>query len=340
MSIHNYIHLPILSALLLQLILSPPISSFSLSPRRIWTPLRASGDAYDADNSERPPAVERPPPSGPLRSFEKAVRSVMGNEEYKFGDLTRSVVNTTTHGIEGTVRSVTRDENYQFGDMTKNVIGSTAHGFEDVVHSVTGNEEYKFGDLSRGTLKAAGSAMTYSEKTLSALRDHNIHELVEILNLYWNRSMSYNERTEAFTVFVYLGAILTLAYNFVANVMAGMVFAAAWTKISMATGASPLSPGNWEKFLKVKSTMDIFFDGPCLPARAIITIPWFFRYRKFVVATACKSPLREKFPIMNRYISLILTWLSANVAFVGGVTFFMVKMGSLFSGVPVFPAAL
>eukprot|EP00571_Detonula_confervacea_P013536 CAMPEP_0172311408 /NCGR_PEP_ID=MMETSP1058-20130122/14657_1 /TAXON_ID=83371 /ORGANISM="Detonula confervacea, Strain CCMP 353" /LENGTH=334 /DNA_ID=CAMNT_0013024573 /DNA_START=45 /DNA_END=1050 /DNA_ORIENTATION=+ len=333
MSIHNFLTLPILSALLLQLILSPPISSFSLSPRRVWTPLRASGgEASNEDNAERPPP-------GPFEYFERAVRSVMRNDEYKFGDITRSVVDTTTNGIEDTVRAVTKDENYQFGDKQKKVIGSTGRGFEDVVHSMTGNEEYKFGDLSRGTLQAAGSAVTYSEKTLSALRDHNIHEMVEILNRYWNKSMNYAERKEAFTVFVYLGAILTLAYNFVANVMAGMVFAAAWTKISMATGASPLSPGNWDKFLKAKSTLDIFFDGPCLPARALITIPWFFRYRKFAVAAAYNSPLREKFPVINRYISLMLSWLVGNIAFVGGVTFLMVKMGSLLTGVPVFPAA-
>jgi len=325
MSTRNFLPLPILSALMLQLILSP-ISSFSLSPRRIWTPLQATGDAYNGDVDERPPADTGPSLQGPIRSFEKTMRQVTKNDEYKFGDMTESVV-----------RAVTHDETYQFGDLTKDVIGSTTHGIEDVVQSVTGNEDYKFGDLSRGTIKAAGSAMTYSEKTLSALSNHNIHELVEILNRYWNRSMNDEQRSESFAVFVYLGAILTLAYNFVANVMAGMVFASAWTKVSIATGSSPLSPGNWEIFLNVKSTMDMFFDGPFLPARAIITIPWFFKYRKFVVGAALKSPLKEKFPIINKYMSLILSFLGANIAFVGGVTFLMVKIGAIFSGVPVFP---
>ena len=196
------------------------------------------------------------------------------------------------------------------------------------------------GDLSKKALGAAGSALTYSEKTLSLMRDANIHELVELLNLFWNRSMNENERKEAFTVIVYLGAITVLAYNFVANVMAGMVFAATWAKFSIQTGVSPISPGMWTKFLEAKSTMDLFFGGPCLPARALITIPWFFKYRKFVVAMSYRSPLREKFPIINRYFSLILTYIIANLGFVGGVTYLMVKIGSMRTGVPMFPVAL
>ena len=172
------------------------------------------------------------------------------------------------------------------------------------------------------------------------MRDANIHELVELLNLFWNRSMNENERKEAFTVIVYLGAITVLAYNFVANVMAGMVFAATWAKFSTQMGVSPISPGMWTKFLEAKTTMDLFFGGPCLPARALITIPWFFKYRKFVVAMSYRSPLREKFPIINRYFSLIFTWIIANLGFVGGVTYLMVKIGSMRTGVPMFPVAL
>ncbi len=181
--------------------------------------------------------------------------------------------------------------------------------------------------------------MTLSEKTLKSLRDNDIHELIDLLNIYWTKNMGDRERTEAFTVAVYLGAIMVLAYNCVANFMSGMVFAAAWTKICTEVGASPLSPGNWSKFLEAKSTMDIFFGGPFLPARAMITIPCFFPYRKFVVGMARNSPLREKFPVINRYASLILSWVVMNLAFVGGATFLMMKMGSLMTGVSVFSVA-
>ena len=208
---------------------------------------------------------------------------------------------------------------------------------EGLVQSVTGKENYQFGDLTRGTLNAAGGVLTYSEKTLGLMRDHNIHELVELMNLYWTRSMNYEERKEAFVVFVYLGAILVLSYNFVANVMSGLVFCAAWAMQSVATGASPLAPGMWAAFLQKKATLDVFFGGPCLPLRAIVTIPWFFRYRKMVVGMAYRSPLRQKLPIINRCMSLLMSWVVFNLAFVGGVTFSLLKLLALRTGVPVFP---
>lgn len=208
----------------------------------------------------------------------------------------------------------------------------------EVVKTMTGNEEYRFGDLTRGTVRTAGNVLTYSEKALSALRESNIHELIEIFDMYWTKSMDPEARAEVFSVAVYSGAIAVLAYNFLANVMAGMVFTAAWVKISSEVGASPLSVGMWSKFLETKSTLDMFFGGPCLPARALLTIPWFFNYRQFVVGISRRSPLRKKFPIINRYASLILSWLLANLAFVICITFLTVKIGSLCIGVPMYPA--
>lgn len=247
------------------------------------------------------------------------------------------MVNSTTTQVEGAVRAVTGDESYAFGDITKKAIGSTTGGVEGVMRSVTGNEEYRFGDLTRGTLNAADGLMTYSEKTLGLMRDHDIHELVKLSNHFWGKTMNYEERKEAFTVFVYLGAILVLSYNFVANMMSGMIFAASWALTSRATGASPLAPGVWPKLLETQSSLDLFFGGPCLPVRAIVTIPWFFKYRKFVRGLARNSPLREKFPIINRCMSLIVSWVVANLAFVGCITFGMIKLLSFWTGVPFSP---
>eukprot|EP00984_Skeletonema_dohrnii_P027582 scaffold17175_cov126-Skeletonema_dohrnii-CCMP3373.AAC.1 len=44
--------------------------------------------------------------------------------------------------------------------------------------------------------------LTYSEKTLSLLRGANVHEAVELLNLFWNKNMNHEERVEAFAVVV------------------------------------------------------------------------------------------------------------------------------------------
>lgn len=182
---------------------------------------------------------------------------------------------------------------------------------------------------------SSGNIITYSEKTLSLLRDANVHELVELLNFFWTNNMTFEEQREAFTVLIYLGAMIVLAYNFIANLMCGAVFSAAWYKVAIATGASPISA--WPVFLQTKASLDMFFGGPCLPIRVAATIPWFFSYRKLVVSTAYFSPLREKFPIINRCMSLLLSWVVVNLAFVGGLTFMMVQFASIRSGVPIFP---
>lgn len=206
-----------------------------------------------------------------------------------------------------------------------------------IVHFRVTFEDYKFGDLTKSTIQKTGAVISYSERTLALLRDNNIHEFVELLNAYWSKRMNYEERKEAFTVFVYLGAILVLAYNFVSNVMAGIVFAAAWARTCASSGVSPLAPGMWPKFLEIKATLDIIFGGPCLPVRAIITIPWFFCYRRFVVSLASNSPMRERYPIINRCMSVLLSYLVANIALVGGGTLLMIKMVSWRTGLAVFP---
>jgi hypothetical protein len=191
-----------------------------------------------------------------------------------------------------------------------------------VVKTLTGNEAYNFGDLT---------------KILKAFSENDVHELIDMANVYWNTRMKQQERDETFTVAVFTGAIVILAYNFVANVVSGLVFAYSWTKISSQTGVSPLSNGNiWSQCLKMKQTMDIFFGGPCVPAKAIVTIPFFFKYRRFVVGIANKSPLRKQFPIVNRYTSLILSWVVANLGVVGGLTLLIMKLGSLKTGISLF----
>lgn len=144
--------------------------------------------------------------------------------------------------------------------------------------------------------------------------------------------MNLEERTEAFAVVVYLGAIMVLSYSFIANVMQGMVFAAAWLKVASASGQSPLaSPQLWTSFMHTRSMLDFLFGVPFLPVRVAATIPWFFQYRKLVIRVAYFSPLREKFPILNRITSLLFAWVF-NLSFVGGFTYLLVKLISIKTG--------
>ena len=176
--------------------------------------------------------------------------------------------------------------------------------------------------------------MTYSEKSLSLMRQANVHELVELMNLYWTKSMNQEERVEAFATVVYLGAILVLAFNFVSNLFDGVVFASIWHRYVSTRAQSPLL--DWAGFLKMKQTADMVFGTPFLPFRAIVSIPFFFKYRQIVVGIAYKSPLRHRYPIINRSVSLLISWIVTNLGLVAAITYGLVKMSSLNTGVSIF----
>ena len=212
---------------------------------------------------------------------------------------------------------------------------------EDVVHKATGNDDYHFGDLTKGTIskvsKTGTNVLTYSEKTLSLMREADIHELVELTRFFWTRNMNYEQKRETFVVIVYLGAVLVLAYNFVANINAALVNAAAWTLASVKLGASPLSTlGGWDTFLRAQKTLDMCFGGPFLPARVAITIPIFFKYQHWIRRLEARFPLKDKYPILNRVASLLTMWVGLNLVTYASVSVGFAWLGSrIISGVPL-----
>ena len=108
---------------------------------RILRPLNNSSSSDDENHSASlSSSAER---KDNANAFESIVRKVSGNDEYKFGDLSKSVISSSTKGVEGVVKSVTKNEDYEFGDYTKTALGATTSGFENVVRSVIKNEECK-----------------------------------------------------------------------------------------------------------------------------------------------------------------------------------------------------
>jgi hypothetical protein len=197
-------------------------------------------------------------------------------------------------------------------------------------------------DITKGAIsslsKPVNNALSGAERTLSLVREANIHELVAVSNVIWTDNLNDEQRRETWIVVIHLAAIAVLAYNFVSNIQAGMVTAAAWTRTSILTGMSPLTPGNWALFLQIQSTLNMVFGGPFLPVRAIVTIKWFFPYRRLVVGVERRSPLHSKYPLISRVTSVLGMWLVINLASVGILTACMVWLGSLWTGVPVIPA--
>ena len=284
----------------------------------------------DSNNaSERQRNQDRSP-----STFESMVRKITGIEDYKFGDLSRGTVATATNAFEESVKKTTGKEDYRFGDFSKGTVEATTHVVEDIVKKTTG-KDYKFGDLTRGTLKAGSNALSFSEMTLSLVRDANINELVELSRYFWQSNMDDKQRKEVFVVVVNLGAITVLAYNLVANIHAGLINAAAWSMSSVKLGNSPLNAkGGWDVFLRTKQSLDILFGAPFLPARVALTIPIFFQYQRWIRTLQSVSPLK-KFPILNRITSFVTMWLGVNIT-----TYVIVSLGfawvsSLFNGIPL-----
>lgn len=272
--------------------------------------------------------------SDSVTTFEKLIRTVTRNEKYKFGDLSKKTITTTTKVVEDVVKKTTGNEDYRFGDLTRGTVAATTTIVEEVVKQSTG-KDYKFGDLTKGTLKAGSNALTVSEMTLSLVRDANINELVALSRYFWTINMDAAQRKEVFVVVVYLGGIIVLAYNLVANINAGLVNAAAWSIASVQLNNSPLKvQGGWNTFLQAKHSLNMIFGGPFLPARVAITIPIFFQYQRWIRALQRKLPF-QKFPIANRVSSLVTMWLGVNFMTYLSVSIGFAWIGSLVSRIPL-----
>ena len=73
--------------------------------------------------------------------------------EYKFGDLTKTVLSKTDETLTNAGRAVLNDEEYKFGDISKSVANKAGQ-------AITGDESYQFGDLTRSVLDSAYEAAT------------------------------------------------------------------------------------------------------------------------------------------------------------------------------------
>lgn len=70
-------------------------------------------DVPNENDSSSPSQAEIEPP---VSSFESMVRYLTGNPNYRFGDLTKGAVSTTTHALEDVAKKTRLfDQDYHFG---------------------------------------------------------------------------------------------------------------------------------------------------------------------------------------------------------------------------------
>ena len=314
---------------------------------RSWGLSRLLGRDGDGDGDGGP----KPTP------LEKMIRKATGNQDYRFGDLTRGTLREAKGAAEGVVREVTGKEDYELGDLTRGTLRGAKGAAEGVGREVTGKEDYELGDLTRGAVsevaKRSTAVLTYGEGALGLIREANIHEIVELSRYFWTRSMTDAQRRETFVVFVSLGAIIVLAYNFLANINGALISVAAWTATAARLGASPLAAAGappalsasflsavagtegWTSFLRTRDALGMLLYGPLLPVRVAALIPFFFTYRRWMVAWERRGRLAERYPIVSRVLTLLGMFVTVNCVLVGAAAVGLAWLSSLATGVPL-----
>merc|ERR1711923_412055 len=89
---------------------------------------------------------------------------------------------------------------------------------------------------------------------------------------------------------------------------------AAWWYTWLKMNSSPLQSAElWKYFLTARSTIQLFAGPIMLPIQAIATLFLVDKYRNFVIQFEKKLPTFQNFPILNRCLSLFLTYLMGNL---------------------------
>ena len=75
--------------------------------------------------------------------------------------------------------------------------------------------------------------------------------------------------------------------------------------------------------------------GPLLPVRVAALIPFFFTYRRWVVAWERRGRLAERYPIVSRVLTLLGMFVTVNCVLVGAAAVGLAWLSSLATGVPL-----
>jgi hypothetical protein len=276
---------------------------------------------------------------------EDAVKAATGNQDYKFGDMTRGVVKELS-GKEA--------EDYRFGDISKRLAAQAA-GKEDPDDYVFGDisrrlgseatqglaalagkdaEEYQFGDLTRRVL-------TDADRAVADARDRYFEELPTALWKQVFGGLSKSQRRDLVISLVQLAATALLCLSAVSNFVLSVSLSCAWATACARSGLSPLTSSlEWSRFMSIHATLRMFTDPPLFPLRMLATLLLTPTYRRATSGLQRILPMRERQPVLNRALSYAVAWLVINVLGGAAVTGCGVVAASLATGVPVFAPRL
>ena len=134
-----------------------------------------------------------------------------------------------------------------------------------------------------------------------------------------------------------LGIDFTFAYGLVSNVNMGLTVAAAWFVFCRTTALSPLSPGQWNKYLATYGTIYATFGFALRPARIALGVGCTPYFAKMIQALQRRLPFYSSRPRLNRGIALWSFAIIGNTAFTAAVIVLAVRLASILTRVPIFP---
>ncbi len=225
---------------------------------------RANGaDPGAADNESEPPP----------NLFELGMRAATGNENYRFGDITKQTITDLTG----------KDiEQYEFGDITKRAIAN-----------FTGKEEYEFGDITNKMLSDADNA-------LSTWRDDQFASLPEQIWRQLFADLPPAQRRALIIAIVQIGSCAVLSFGLASSLADGFTLALA--AVTAPSHAAVPYGGEWARLMLRHQTVRLALDPMLLPARARATWIILTPNRRAVSALGATLPLAARQPVLSRVL--------------------------------------
>jgi len=266
---------------------------------------------------------------------EKITKILKDNLSSQFGNMTTmevvsevksgKVVENTVKTAEEVIREVTNNDDYQFGDITKGTVMEVKRTTEDVLRTVTQNEDYRFGDITKSAL--TGVLDESLNRTIVDLPA----QLQEALGVLTDQQ-KWKLKLQA----LQLLGIGALSINFVFNAFGGLNIVAAWIRVCVRTGASPLTSGvHWTEFMHSMNVNRILYGSVLMPVQLVAA--YFLVFRYWLIVRWVQKLLFQKKDrkIINRFVSIFLVYFFGNVVSVASVTGMAILLTSKITGVPI-----
>jgi hypothetical protein len=290
----------------------PSFTLFTQIPNDEMVPQNESNDEDKQEKkAESSPQI--------VNIFENTVRSVSGNTDYKFGDLSKKAMSELTgKDLE--------KESYQFGDITKNVVTRTGK-------VVSGKDDYQFGDISKSLLKDVDST----------LRDWTGRQLNNLpLTLYQEFMTKFTppQRQILIVSTIRFLAIALLTWGFWSNLCTSFAVTVSWLRANWVL-AAPTVPSNpkgfigtyckmvWANnsslFFRSYTSLRILMDPLFLViqgAGTIFTVLGYERHVGRIENDWISKWILNEYPLLGRALALVLSF-AWNV----GVSFLITSAG-------------